>query len=361
MLIYQADHSIAAYNIADIDSVEFIYSPIEEVITERKSVPYIVYPTDSIDMTCVIQQTLERFGVCMLSAGVYHISSKGIVMPEGSSLIGIGASTRLILDGYADYEKGYCVRMNSRCNVTGISFEGWTDNIQLAANVQDRHGILWSGEDGNIPERGRISNCMFSKFKGAGICCKETGTPIQMCLNVTDCYVTNCRAGIYIPARSEYHRFSNVHIQGCYYGCVNNGGNNMFSNCSFTGNRIGFVIDNTDGQQGNAAHGSVVGCTFNHSGNNTGVGIEITNIAHGYVFSGCQIFYSRTILNRAQGVVSKSCNFGRSEDISINGGGAILFNGCMYGSEPLVNIEDNEHVKFSNCYVRSSGVEINRK
>lgn len=63
----------------------------------------------------------------------------------------------------------------------------------------------------------------------------------------------------------------------------------------------------------------------------------------------------------AQGVVFNSCNFGRSEDISINGGGAILFNGCMYGSEPLVNIEDNEHVKFSNCYVRSSGVEINRK
>lgn len=357
MLIYNNDNSINAYPISQIDSIGFAEASSGWNYQYRR-LPYLLSPMSGEDMTDTIQHSLDNYGICLLEAGEYNISSRGIKMPEGSCLKGMGNRTKIILRGNADYEEGYCIRLSSYCSVSDLSFQGWNGKIQISDAIQNRHAILWSGEDGNVPERGAITNCYFEHFKGAAICAKETGTPIQKCLNVSDCYIDNCRAGIFIAQHSEYHRFTNIHIQGCYYGCVNNGGNNMFSNCSFTGNKIGFVIDGSDSSKTNLAHGSVVGCTFNHSGSNTGIGIKITNITHGFIFSGCQIFYSKIELKDAQGVVFSNCNFGRNEGILVNGGGALLFDGCMFGTSPLLEKNDNELVRFSNCYVRSNGEEV---
>ena len=63
------------------------------------------------------------------------------------------------------------------------------------------------------------------------------------------------------------HMFTNIMASKCLYGCINNGGNNVFVNCGFNSNITGFLIDNSRGQSNNNSHGSAIGCTFNHSGN----------------------------------------------------------------------------------------------
>lgn len=83
-------------------------------------------------------------------------------------------------------------------------------------------------------------------------------------MNVCNVHIQDCYAGINLPIRSEYHKFTNVSSVFCYYGCINNGGNNIFVNCSFSQNIIGFLINNENNQAWNNGHGSVIGCTFNH-------------------------------------------------------------------------------------------------
>ena len=172
-------------------------------------------------------------------------------------------------------------------------------------------------------------------------------------MNVTDCWMTNCGVGINIPYWSEFHRFTNVSVMGCWYGCINNGGNNMFANCNFSGNEMGLLMDNSRGQSRNETHGSMMGCVFNHSGHNKGTGIKILGTKNGFIFSGCQVFYSKIELDNVQGTVFDSFNFGRNEVININGGGTALFTNCIFGTPPVVTITDNECTKFLNCYTRA--------
>jgi peptidoglycan/xylan/chitin deacetylase (PgdA/CDA1 family) len=325
------------------------------------SLPYVLSSTgDTTDRTEEIQNILTTYGVCQLQAGDYYVSATGVVMSDNSTLIGVGASTNVYLGGAYDSTAGQCVTMGSNCTVSDITFMGWTGTVSLAASLIERHGVLWAtNASGTAPQNGKITNCRFMYFKGAGITCKDTGTPSTNSLSVSDCFMKTCRAGINVAQKSEYNRFTNINVAGCYYGCINNGGNNVFVNCAFTQNTIGMKMDDTGIESANSGHGSFVGCTFNHSGNNTGVGISITNVTHGFVFSGCQLFRSSISLTNASGIVFDGLNVGLSnEAITVSGGGTVLFNGCMFGNAPTVTITGNENVHFANCYIRATGVEV---
>jgi ABC-type transport system substrate-binding protein len=63
-----------------------------------------------------------------------------------------------------------------------------------------------------------------------------------------------------------------------------------------------------------------VGCTFNHSGGNKGVGVKILGAKPGYIFTGCQMFYSKIVLEDSWGVAFDAMNFGKDMDISVKGG-----------------------------------------
>ena len=120
--------------------------------------------------------------------------------------------------------------------------------------------------------------------------------------------------------------------------------------CSLT--EMGMLMDNSKGQSRNETHGSAVGCVFNHSGNNKGTGIKMLGTRNGFIFSGCQVFYSKIELDDVKGVVFDSFNFGRHEVVNVKGGGAVLFTNCLYGTPPVVTITDNDCTKFINCYTR---------
>ena len=326
--------------------------------------PWVLSPSGSDDTTAIVS-ALTSYGYCKLAKGTFSVSN--IDMPEGSTLDGMGYETKLLLSG-SDSDAGYAVKMASRCTVQNLSIWGASSDITIASSLVNRHGILWEGTydttpSATQPQRGTVHNVHIRNFKGGGITCRNTGTPTQYCLNVSDCYINGCRAGINIAYSSEFHRFVNVHCGGCYYGCINNGGNNTFVNCGFSLNKVGFVIGSSDGKSiepsstqhvlSNLAHGSVVGCVFNHIDSDSttlgkGDAIRIIGSTAGFVFDGCQFFYSKINIQDANAIMFGDCLFGENRnDQGVAGGYGItltntdaetrktFFNNCVFKRQPV--------------------------
>ena len=173
---------------------------------------------------------------------------------------------------------------------------------------------------------------------------------------VSDCYITLCKAGINVDYYSEYSKFTNVITYKCYYACINNGGNNVFVGCTFHGT-IGFQMEGL----ANAAHGSVVGCTFNHIDNwnrpstlGGGTAILAKNVVHGFIFTGCQIWYGSIDLRASRGIAFSDCLLGgNSPEISVTGPYPAFFENCIFNAAPTITATAS--TKFDNCYLASDG------
>jgi len=315
---------------------------------------YLPCGADGEDMTAAIEEKLNLYGACRLGKGIYTVS--GIRMPEGSTLSGIGGATKLLLQ--PDLPAGHTVVLDSYCTVRDLMVMGATEPIELPEAVGDRHGLCFLGDATpkdyqNEAQHSMISGCFIHGFTGGGITCTDTGYSSRSSMNVTDCQIWNCGAGINITHFSEYHRFTGVSCDRCLYGCINNGGNNVFTNCGFNSNVLGFLIDNSRGQSNNNSHGSAVGCTFNHSGGNGGIGIQILGAGSGYSFTGCQLFFSHIILENSDDILFAGLNTGRKVEIHIKGGKLTTFTGCTFGNPPdAITVEDNALVKFVDCWTR---------
>lgn len=306
------------------------------------------------DMTETIQKTLNQYGVCELPPGVFHVT--GLVVPQAGMLRGSGNATKLVLDGII--EDGAAIRISSEGCVRDLQIIGAEEKPDVKANPGSRHGILFEGNadaDGECPVHATIENVSFLNFTGGAITCRNTGYSVDASLNVTNCYMTGCGVGINIPFWSEYNRFTNVSATRCGYGCINNGGNNIFVNCNFSGNNTGLLMDNSTGEARNNSHGSFVGCTFNHSGENEGYAIKIQGMSNGEVFSGCQIFFGKTLIIDSKGIQFAGCIMGRGTDIHVKDSSAISFSDCMMWDENSTPIttENSESVYINNCYSRN--------
>ena len=313
---------------------------------------YFLSSTEDVtDRTAAIEQLLQQYGICALGSGDYYVS--GIKMPENSTIMGMGSATRLIL---AEGVTGGTVTMNSFCTVKDLCVTGAVIEPETPAEVGDRHGICYVGTAtpeywGGQPRNIIISGCFITNFTGGGILLEGTGYNDTCSAVVSDCHILKCGAGVYIPFFSEYHKITNVLCHHCLYGCINNGGNNMFVNCGFTSNVTGFLMDNSHGRSKNNSHGSVVGCTFNHSGKNEGIGIQILGAKNGFIFTGCQMFYSKIIVEDSHGIVFDTFNFSRGMDISVKGGKLVMFSNCVFTEHPasVKRLEDAK-LRFANCY-----------
>jgi len=320
---------------------------------------YLAASGDTTDRTLDILTMLQTTGVCRLGPGVFYVD--GLEMPDNTQIIGSGPTTKVYLIAGANK---FAIKMGKHCAVKNFALIG-AETHTPAATIGTRHGILWQGNysqtesSAQQPNQGVVDTMWISNFAGGGITCMDTGYSTDKAIECTNCWITSCDAGINISYWSEFHKFTNVRTNGCYYGCVNNGGNNVFVNCDFSSCKEGFLMDNSQAQSPNNSHGSCVGCVFNHSNSNAGVGIRILGCANGFVFVGCQIFFSQTVIENSSGVTFSACNYGNVNcDISVNGGGAVLFIGNMHQAAPAINIVDNTHVVFANCYVRSTGAIV---
>ena len=314
---------------------------------------YVLTSTgDTTDRTADIAAVLAENGSCVLGTGTFYVSNLSLSANQSLRGSGIG-NTILRLSGTGE---GYAVSMGTRSSISDMTIYGGASSI--SATNGGRNGIAWVGtyvsseEQGTYPIRGQIENLHIYGFSGAGIICSNSSQKIYSGLNAVNVNIYLCWAGIYIPIYSEYHRFTNFEVDGCTYGVINNGGNNMFVNCGFNANGTGFFIDNSTGQSPNNSHGSAVGCTFNHSGSNEGTAVKLDGVTAGYVFSGCQFFYGELDIKNSVGINISSCNFGNSVPITIDGGGLVLFSNNIFRASPSVTKTNTPVVQSVGCYLR---------
>ena len=337
------------------------YNTSPSITTDTNN--YLAPTGDTTDVSGSILAMLNSTGICRLGAGAYWVS--GVDMPENTAIIGSGAATKVYLLG-TDSTEGYAIKMNSRCTIKDLSVLGNTSDYTSNSSTYpsdtefvNRHGIIWqgnySGAGDRIPRRGIISGCYIANFTGGGIACYDTGLNVISGVNITDCIIWHCYAGIYIPIQSEFNRITSCMATHCHYGVINNGGNNMFSNCNFSKNIVGFMIDNENNQSPNNAHGSVVNCIFDHSDGNNGIGIKLLGVTPGEVFSNCQLFYSQIYIKNCNGINITGLNAGwgvgqSGEVITIDGGSLVMFNDCVFRAAPSITVTNNTNVKFINCF-----------
>ena len=314
---------------------------------------YVLESTGDLrDRAPEIEEMLKEKGVCILGTGTFCVS--GIQMPDHTSLKGLGEASRILLS--EEVTEGYAVKMGNHCRVSDLTLCGADGEWERPTELGRRHGVGFVSNfapkaPGVVVSHGILHALHIYAFSGGGITCTDTGLACTASLCASDIRIHGCGAGINISHSSEYHRFTGIHCARNLYGCINNGGNNVFSACAFDGNTLGFLIDNSRGQSGNNSHGSAVGCTFNHSDSNQGVGIMVLGAQHGFVFSGCQLFYSKIVLENASGIQITDLNGGKAEEIHVKGGSA-RFAGCYFLKAPLVSIEDAE-VCWESVFLRN--------
>lgn len=312
----------------------------------------VILPTGDItDRKTEIEAALTSRGGIILAPGDYYVS--GITMPDDTSIKGGGmGKTRLF---YIAGSTGSCITMGTRCNVSDLSLYG--QNSDAYNENTDRNGLGWVGtyvsdeNPGTYPVQGMISNLYIEGFKGGGIYCANTSMGSWSGLQAENVTVFKCWAGIYIKKYSEFAQFTNIRANNCTYGCINNGGNNVFANCNFSKNTTALLMDDTDGQAPNNSHGSFVGCVFDHSGGNDGYAMILTGLDNGEMFTGCQIFYGKTQITGCVGVRFVGCNYGRKTNLEITDSYAISYDSCQFRAStdtPLTQ-SGNTGLLFNNC------------
>lgn len=301
-----------------------------------------------------ITTALARNGFVQLGAGDYWIES--LDMPEFSRITGVGTATRLICKSAGTL---YAIRMRRGCSIDNLTLVGPQGEEYQAMNgdgtISEEHGIymyepLGQGVQPLMKYRAKISNVTIAGFAGGAICFDATGGAGDNSASVVNVYAHNCTVGLYMPTQTEYHRVTNFKAGGCYYGAIVNGGNNVFTNCGFVSCTQALKMSNAT----NDSHGSFVGCTFNHSGENTGKAIELTNLGSGEMFVGCQIFYGSVHVTNCHGIMFDACNFGNTTPITVTGGRLVMFTNCVSvgASQTPVTVTNNTLTKLINCYSR---------
>lgn len=302
-------------------------------------------------------EALLAKGTCYLAPGDYYVS--GINMPINSALIGSGVSTRLIL--LDSVSSGACVNINTRnCVVKNMKIDGYGDGVYTQpTSIGNRNGIVIKGEyssDGRVAG-GNIIECLhIVDFSGAALLLDDTSINVNDSNLITDCKIERSGAGVYIKRYSEYNRIENTIANTCYRGCINNAGNNNFSNCAFTQNDLNLLMeDDPVYPDSNIGHGSYVGCTFNHSNGTEHKSIDLKGVYTGTQFSACQNFFGSINIDDSTGIMFDSCNFGRETPINVTDSTTVLFDGCLVHSivQTPVTQSGNTSLIFVNCYSRT--------
>ena len=322
---------------------------------------------DTTDRTSDIQTMLNTTGVCRLGPGVFYVT--GVEVPNYGALIGSGKNTKLILA--SSVTAGYAVKLKTYSTVKDMSILGATADITPSSTVGTRHGILFEGtaDAQSSPQtfyRSYITGCLIRNFAGGGITCYNTGLSASASLVVSDCQMRKCDAGINVSYFSEFHRWTNIMAQECYYGCICNGGNNNFANCDFSGNKQALLIDNSTNQSRNNTHGTFSACTFHHSDNtyndgaivSVGTCMQILGASAGEIFTGCQIGYGDLEIDNSKGIRFDACNFLRMTALEITDSPLVVFSDCNFWdatSSPLTQ-SGNTTLKFHDCYLLTNGV-----
>lgn len=315
--------------------------------------------TGKTDMTGAIMAMLNANGYCHLGPGIFYVSGN-IDMPADSMIEGCGKKTIIRL--LQSTTSGYIVRMHTRSTIKNVCFSGGYSALDISTgDIGGRKGINYignrDGQDTDVTPTTctlcQVEGCWFENLD-SGFYGYNAGGGLQEGIEMSNCYFTRCKAGINIDYWTEYCKFTNIVTFQCYFACINNGGNNVFTACTFHG-VIGFLIDNSSGTKSNSAHGTVNGCTFNHIDNmnhpdtaGNGYGVKVIDTGNGFIFANCQFWYGKVYVEDSNGIQFADSEFGGYPTIETSGSGTVFFNGCIFQTAPSKST--SSPVKFDNCY-----------
>lgn len=322
---------------------------------------YILKSTgDTTDRTAEVEALLDAFGYVKFDSGVFYLNE--ITLAAGMDVSGMGSATilRSINTNY-----GSVFDLADGCRIHDLTFIG-DDNNARVSSATDRNAInfvstyIYQQQEGGI-DKCMLYNIRIDNFSGSGIKLSHTGPDISCHCLISNVQISGCSIGINIDYSSEFHRISNCAIQRCWYGVINNGGNNNFSNCDFSGNMFGvYMNDSPHGAAINNSHGTFSACSFNHSRSeeqipNEGVAIKMYGLDYGEMFTGCQIAFGKIDIKYCKGISFVGCNFMAHVPQTLQNNTTILFTSCVFAEDsdsedsPVV-ASDNTAIVYTGCY-----------
>lgn len=296
-------------------------------VKSRNTILPIIHPNRDENLSDLINTTLEQCGKVILGKGTYVLKNP-IIMPDNSTIEGAGEAT-IIQAGSG--KNGIVAGANCYIqNVRIHSEDGHTDARGSGS------GILVQGNHENQPLKYnvKIDNVTIDGFSLAGIHGIATGTWVADSITASNCRIFNCYAGILAEDYSEFGRYTNILCYNNYMGLLNMSGNNVFVNCSFSNNTVGVYLIGDEEPSGNNGHGTLVGCTINHSNNNQGFAVVCRGLdANGFVFDSCQIWYGKIQVENSTGITFNNCMLGayntNTEIINYTANDLFLMN-CLF-------------------------------
>lgn len=339
-----------------------------------KKIPTFGCGDSGTDQATNIYVALTNSKTIILPPGDYIINST-IFMPDGASIKGCGHSTRLIA---GESLTGAVIRMRTNNSISDLAILGSTTEFTPDGETDETCGILVSGtgQSDMTQRRNTISGVEICNFAGSGITLKETGVDVESGVLCDNTFIHHCNIGVNIPNVSEFNRFTNLNINFNYIGIYNNGGNNVFCNCSISKNisaglKMFSTKDPTTGEESayNNSHGVFSGCEFTHTGIDNahpGYAIDIEGMTKTEHFVGCIFGYGYTRIKNSYGIQFTSCTYASRTNIYIDQSGnedakgAVIFIGCNSQgiTEPPLSVtpENASGVHFVNCYNRNGAL-----
>lgn len=318
---------LLVYNGATVNGdLSFTITKSATVKSQEAVLPTILPAKDSIVDT--IEAVLNKNGIAVLGKGTYELN-RAINMPNGSIIKGAGEATVIKAATGAD-----AIVAGASCTIENVKIHSDTGHTQSPGTAA---GIRVSGNYDSTPLKYniKISNVTIDGFPLAGIYGTKTGTWVGDSISAVNCTIFNCYAGIFLEDYSEFGRYTNIMCRDNYIGLFNKSGNNVFENCSFSNNTVGVYLIGDDGDNSrNNGHGSVIGCTINHSNNNSGFAVICRGLdANGFVFDSCQIWYGKIQVENSTGITFNNCMFGayntNTEIINYTANDLFLMN-CLF-------------------------------
>lgn len=297
---------LLVYNNSTVNgNLSFTITKSATVKSQETVLPTILPAKDNIVAT--IEAVLNKYGIAVLGKGTYELN-RAINMPDGSMIKGAGEATVIKAATGAD-----AIVAGASCAIENVKIHSDT-GYTTADPPETGVGIRVSGSYDDTPLKYniKISNVTIDGFPRAGIYGTKTGTWVGDSISAINCTIFNCYAGIFLEDYSEFGRYTNIMCRNNYIGLLNKSGNNVFENCSFSNNTVGvYLIGDGGDNSRNNGHGSIIGCTINHSNNNNGFAVISRGIsANGFMFIGCQIWYGKIQVEQSSGIAFNDCMFG---------------------------------------------------
>ena len=203
--------------------------------------------------------------------------------------------------------------MNSNCELRNFVIDGGNKTNPTTEMVKgNRRGISI-----NNKTRITLSNVTITGFNEYGLYVTQVGYNHEYYQNLKLDNV-NCEfnyVGIIFDTRAEYIQTTNSICAKNFIGCINRGGNNLFTNCMFNRNVHGYMVQGGS-EYPNHGHSSASNCSFNH---NYESGLIAKDVTIGYIFNGCQLFDGDLILENSTGIQFTCGEIGTIK-IVVNGG-----------------------------------------